>query len=342
MEKLKNVEGLSMRIRIGSFNIKKFGKKTMTTDRLKNICEIIDKEHMDIVSFQEVFSGERALNNLRFLLNGWEYCFADPTRTSNYTSDKDERGEGYAFAWNAKKLKPVEYNTEHGTRVFYPRIVNGKDDNDGLNVKCNDIRDMARIPMYGRFVPIHQSGFEIRLINIHIAFGGSQELTATNRRRREYDILVDHIYPTVRSKRFGNFKPSYTIALGDYNLNLKKPDGVEEDVYRNPLIKGRTRVVDDQIIMTVQDKLTSISTAENGDDNGRYSQNYDHFTYCVNEIEMQGNRCVYNRVDAVEKYHEKDFDAYFTEVSDHVPIILDLYIGEEEPRYDNNGYRKTS
>lgn len=319
-------------VRICSFNIMNFGENS-TIDRFLAIRDIIKSEKIDIVAFQEVLRGnDNLVPYVRNYMQDWDARFCLPPETKDREKQGDKRGEGYVFAWDTKRFSLAETEDKDKMRVFEPTTFGSSDNN--LHVDC---KRMIRAPLYGRFIP--QKGFyELRLISVHLYYG-DQSKKKIEARKAEYNTYVDEVYPTFSKKRYGNNRYAYTVAMGDYNLNLKSPKTVAA-VKESPsaVIVSDKRIVNDQVIATVQDELTTVSK----ENNGRYVNNYDHFTYSTSDLERTDDRCEVWRIDAVHKYYEGSFENYFDKVSDHVPIIYDLYIGEEEPRYDNYGYRKTN
>lgn len=80
----------------------------------------------------------------------------------------------------------------------------------------------ARAPYYIRLQPCHGGFNELRLLNIHIYFG-KNTIPEIEKRKIEFDTLVQEIYPRINRERYGNFRSAYTIAMGDYNLNIVRP-----------------------------------------------------------------------------------------------------------------------
>ncbi len=308
-----------MRIRIASFNVNNMGQATKK--KVDKIANIIRKEKFDIVSFQEVLSGGNAIkDNLLMYLPNWDYRFEEPPNTQL----NDNRGEGFAFIWNKKTMQLADYITEEGMREFQPRILNrlGNDINKNCGV-------MARIPYYARFIPVNGGFFELRLINAHLIWGGTS-LDAYQKRQEEYNFLAEEIYPGISmNRKYGNNRVAYTIAMGDYNLNLYKPrGGAENQIIVHTYIPNPEREVENQNIITVQDELTTLKSPQSEESARGYSQNYDHFTYDTNMFTEDGVKCSYKRIDAVREYYNDDFDLYRSEISDHVPIVMELRIGE--------------
>ena len=96
--------------------------------------------------------------------------------------------------------------------------------------------------------------------------------------------------------------PSYTIMLGDYNLTTE---------FCNQ------QNIENQNIETFQDQLTTLSSKYD-----EFSNNYDHFTYDTHSFSSI-NAQVY-RINSVEKYCDNDYEKHRKEVSDHVPIVIEI------------------
>ena len=319
-----------MGYRIGSFNVQRLGNGA-TNEKITGICDIIREENLDIVAFQEAFSEGKGFRKKGFELGlpGWDFFFQESANMPG------NHGEGYVFGWNTKRFCYSESRVL-SSKLFQPRVI-GLSGNDGIHL---DGSWMARPPMYGRFRPVNGGFFEIRLINIHVVQGGEDD-DSINSRKKEYEYLIDEIFPKICDKRFGNNRTSYTIAMGDYNLALLTPNNLKSEFFNPRLcisddLQGRLRV------KTVLDEPTTLRSSKPEDKNTwGYRNNFDHFTFSEKDIGWKGGRCTYNRIDAVEKYFNNRFDIYHRDISDHVPILLELDI-MEEIAYDNNGYRKAN
>ncbi|MCH4890668.1 hypothetical protein EZV73_24005 [Acidaminobacter sp. JC074] len=320
-----------MSIRIGSMNMHNFNFKSSGSSK-KNfirIAEIIRNEEMDVVALQEVIS-ESALNILlRALGPNWDKAWMKPEKSSAHAS------KGYAYIWNTKRIKPVETQTPYGKRVSYPRII----ERYRLD-KSKGQHALARNPYYARFTTRGLPGgssYEIRLINVHFMYnkGASvvSDLSSAKMRKNEFDVMMEAIYPKQADRCYGDNMPSYTIILGDYNMNLKRPWTIGPG--RNPVYVDREKVIvldgnNEKCIETVQDQLTTLKNQEDdmnaSDDNPDrgYANNYDHFSY--DSVRFSGVGVSYRKVDAVRKYYSDDFEAYRNEVSDHVPIVIEIDI----------------
>lgn len=350
-----------MRYKIGSFNLRNLSKNTITKRDFCKIADIIRSEQFDVVAFQEILSEGYALEYMvKFYLPGWKIRYKIPRESTDYLKSRDNRGEGYAFLWNTKRLKLASSLVENGERIFEPRIINQE-----LHLDCGIF---ARCPMYARFEPVNGGFFEFRLINIHMHFGDNTK-TEIEKRKEEYNFLLEKIYPRISTERkYGNNRESYTIVLGDYNLNLYKPRGeAEKRINKNTYIDA-IKQVGTQRIITIQDELTTLKsvqvdesleeerfetevTPENNkfirkivnnkyfrkeDDetidnnpNRGYSQNYDHFSFDVDMFIREGIRYKGKRIDAVRKYCDDDFEMYRMEISDHIPISLEIIMNEQ-------------
>lgn len=77
-------------------------------------------------------------------------------------------------------------------------------------------------------------------------------------RKREFDILTKSLYLSIADKVYGNNRPSYTIILGDYNLNL--PFSGAKYAFLNEVVEidngGTIRK-----LITVQKELTTLKSS---------------------------------------------------------------------------------
>ena len=157
------------------------GKTALTKRDFTRIAEIIRKEQFDVVAFQEILSQGQSLEYLlKYSLPGWDMRWAEPKESSDYSKMKDKRGEGYAFAWDARRMRLASSSTDEGFRVYEPRIVD-----EALRY---DASFFARTPYYARFIPVNGGFFEFRLINVHLHYGNNS-LNEINKRKAEYDFL---------------------------------------------------------------------------------------------------------------------------------------------------------
>jgi hypothetical protein len=307
-----------MSYRIGSFNLKNLGQTAMGKENsrdLRKIAEIIRKEDFDIVALQEVLSEGKALSleqdsvkrSILYELGTSEWDFA----WAHAESETDPRSEGYAFLWKKKRFRLPVAKLENGTkRTFYPRI-------------CRLRRDlMTRKPYYARFVARGGPYFEIRLLCVHIHF------TDKNQRRQELDNLLKEVYPQVEDRVYYKGRPSYTIILGDYNAELKRPFNTSgfyvADIDTGNRWGGKK-------IQTVQDEKTTLRRKFDNDDQDAdasayagegYANNYDHFSYDFDRFSRI--QIDVKRIDAVATYCGGNFETYFKTVSDHVPIVMTM------------------
>ena len=316
-----------MRFKIGSFNVQNMGRRT-TDEKKKLIAKIISDENFDIVAFQEVLSEGQAIDSMKEkYFPSWECRWAKPKESTDISKDinyrGDRRGEGFAYLWNPKRLRLASSEK----RIYEPRILND-------NEMRFDNSIFARTPYYIRFEPVNGGFFEFRFINVHLHFGKDTD-SEVEKRKKEYEYLVNNIYPSISlNRKYGNNREAYTIIMGDYNLNLRKDRGAAVDWIKEKTIIDRETLIGNQVIMTIQDELTSLKSNQDEISSNKkirgYSQNYDHFTLDVKVLEEEGIRYRTKRIDAVRKYKNDDFEEYLAEISDHIPISLELIMNEPD------------
>ncbi len=308
-----------MKYRIGSFNVKKLNYAGRDPDLVGNTSSRKDydtigriiRENFHVVALQEVLNKD-VLSKLFPSLSGWKYSWAQANNKSRDTN------EGYAFAWN----------TNYVSMVTEPSIWN-QYRQDKILGKLG----LYRHPYYGRFIPTGLSGnpfCEIRLINTHIRFSPDfipPEYSAgpIPLRRREFKILTENILNILASKQYGNHRPAYTFLMGDYNLNLRAPGN------DSPYIDSDFALVENsgrrKTFVTVQDKRTTIrrpSTEDGENVPGGFVNNFDHFTYIEDYMGAKGADVKSDIIDTVTHYCNRDFDKHWREISDHIPIMLEL------------------
>lgn len=306
-----------MSYKIGSFNLRKLSfstnagdGKSVTRD-YSTIGKII-RDNFDIVALQEVMND----NVLKILF--------PPSNTLGWQCSWIPSGdEGYAFAWNPRRIRAI--SEPEVWKQYKPDPMLGK---SGL----------LRPPYYGRFTPSGTISrgpfFEFRLINVHIRYDppkANEQLSASSHelRKAEFRTLTEQILRRIEDKRYGNNMPAYTFLLGDYNLNLKESNAkspyVQEFVY---IEDSRNR----KKFITVQKKLTTLSSNKRVDPKTGteetvfegYANNYDHFTYDEIFFDERGIRLNSDALDTVSLYCGGDFEKYWREISDHIPIILEV------------------
>jgi len=335
-----------MSYKIGSFNLRNLGLSAMGNKNardLKKIAEIIKKEKFDVVALQEVLSEGKAFTSPDFakksilmeLGNDWDFQWANAE-----TQLADTRNEGYAFVWNKRRLRLATVNTADGsTRIFYPRI-------------CRLSKEyMQRRPYYARFTPADtlEGGpwVEFRLLCIHTFYGQDTKLDRIIR-QQELDVLMKDIYPQVSDRRYGEYgngMPSYTLIMGDYNVELwrswkdesrKKINAARRLQGKAPYPKPASLIADENDVIestkwgkrkvkTVQYEFTTLRTSSDDSDgieSRGYAHDYDHFSY--EESQFEGVKMNVKRVDAVRKYCGDDFEKYLKTVSDHIPVLMEI------------------
>lgn len=337
-----------MSYRIGSFNCRHLGKASAANKDLSHIAQIINGEEFDVVALQELH-GKAALLQLLDKLK------KEQTRPSlfDWDGEADNEVSDYGFIWNKKRLRCVETTVNGGKRIYQPRIYKQYRLDRTLGQK-----KFVRNPYYARFEPCHAASpfIELRLVNIHIRFSKGQDGTddsspsAILMRQNEFDVLSRVIFPYIEDRVYGNSRTesSYTIILGDYNLNLKR-----EHTHSPYLAEKQRSIIDgrrEKELMTTQDQLTTlkkpkepekikIKEKETADDNP-FSNNFDHCTFnqlripSIIQIDAAGQysclteegipRLKVSRVDILKYLH--NYETYLQTVSDHVPIKIELIL----------------
>ena len=273
--------------------MKNFGANSQKD--LEKIARIITEEQMDVVALQEILSEGKGIKRLleqcvKYELYDWDFCWASPQEST----DLD-------------KIKDMIVNDTRGECYAYL-----------WNKKKFKLAEMTR---FGQ-----RRIFELRFINIHIYYGDNR-LSSLEKRSIEYDILTHDIYPDLSTKRYGDFRTAYTVAMGDYNLNIYTPGVVTSS--KNYLAPVYSYCDGDRKInvLTEQKGLSTLSrqNVEGSDQTlRRYANNYDHFTYSP---ELSGfNKVSFEVVDAVNKYCNSDFEYYNDNISDHLPIVMTIDI----------------
>lgn len=272
---------------IGSLNARHFSG--LGTHDIGKIAEIILGEGFDVVALQEVKRRE-AISFLLQRLPGWEGAYGKSPRDSDVGKgqDTDGGGLGFGYVWNTKRLRECS--------------------KDGQPAIIEEIRskiEITRRPFYGRFTPSGLGGpfCEFRLINIHL-WHGKNYMAETPKRLEEFMLVTQDIYRWLENRRYGNNMQAFTVVLGDYNFNAVISQGHESDSAK-------------YFIKTVQEDATTLSVKD-----GRLAKSYDHFSY--NALRFQETGIHWERIDTVAKYMGNDYERHWREVSDHVPIKLEL------------------
>ncbi len=304
--------------RIGSFNWNNlsnhhFSQNNQRYKGFEVISDLIRQEKLDIVCFQEILSEGKPINDLvNNYLNGWEKKWVQPKDSKDPTKNKDNRGEGYAIIWNSRMFEMAEGGDPLGSKEFEP-----------TSLEDGKYRFFSRVPMYARLIPKNGGYFEFRLLNVHIHCGKDNK-TEYDKRKKEYECLIKEIYPDISMlRKYGNFRPAYTIAMGDYNLNIRRSPLEEKNLKIDPnTYLNEQYISEQQEIRTLQEELTTLKSKSDA-----YSQNYDHFTVDIKSLRKDGITWAVERVDAVKDYCNGNFEEYRASVSNHVPIIIELGIG---------------
>jgi hypothetical protein len=203
-------------------------------------------------------------------------------------------GNEFAFIWNPERVRECSKGMEPQVFTAYNR----SDDH------------LTREPLYGRFQPVGIGPFiEFRLINIHLHHGenksSNDEAETENDvscRQRECSTAKGVIHETIDTTRYGNFRRAFTIVLGDYNFDCETCNQFGPSNVR-----------------TLQTEKTTLRKIEPYG----YKSSYDHFSFDSNK----NSSVIYTvtRVDAVHEYFSDDYARYRKNVSDHVPVIIEIF-----------------
>jgi endonuclease/exonuclease/phosphatase family metal-dependent hydrolase len=293
-----------MSYRIGSFNLLNFSGRTEKD--LDAVANIIAGEQFDIVALQEVLNPTALTMLLRRLPWYWEGRQSSP-RSSKEELEWNEAvtsistsapkgvkksantAKGYAYLWNTRRFREC---SKSGPQIF-EQIKNGS---------------LVRNPFYGRFTSAGLPGgtfCELRLVNVHLCSPAENKAARMN----EYSLITNEVLKRIGTKRYGDNRPAYTIALGDYNMPVVWCTGDDESTFGNSII-------------TQQEEKTTLSKEND------FANDYDHFSYdLINLSDIEFN---IKRVNVVEKYYRNDFTKYHKQVSDHVPVKMEMEL--------NSGY----
>jgi endonuclease/exonuclease/phosphatase family metal-dependent hydrolase len=319
--------------KIGSFNVRNLSEKS--SHNINSIATIIRDERLDVVALQEVLN-ETSLNRLlNGLGKGWVGKQVTPISltvdkdpdfddlvSSSFVKDSefpmiqenlDDRfklkvdnntykenknaAKGFAFIWNTSRLCECSKRHEPLLVDFVPKA------------------KLARTPLYGRFSPIGTRGgafFELRLINIHIIWSGNL-LIDKEKRLKEFNFIADEVYTRLSKHRYGNNMPSYTIILGDYNMT-------------SYYLSVKYFELEHIQLSTVQSDPSTLS-------DNRYVNDYDHFSYDSWRFIDSGVNSIERKIDSVNLYCNGSFPTHKSNISDHVPIVLDIDINPIKKRH---------
>lgn len=310
------IGGWCMSYKIGSFNCLNFAMAS--SKDVQVFVDLILDEQFDIIALQEI-KGQSALNRiLNRLPENWKGI-----------ADDDPRVNDYAFIWNTRRIELAHtenYSSDVKTipdRTYSPRIYKQyKID------RKNGQTDLIREPYFARFFPCGGCSpfIELRIINTHIRFSKStndilnNSIGAVLMRKNEFDVLTKSIYSKEADKRYGNNRPAYTILLGDYNLNMPSSTA------SSPYLLESFEIIDEKsmkIITTVQSELTTLKKSDDSEKiNNYFANNYDHFTFDAARFSNVVVSC--RRINTVEKYCKGEPEKHIKEISDHVPVVMNI------------------
>ena len=311
-----------MSYKIGSFNLLDFNLKSDEESKknFEKISEIIIKENFDILVVQELLAPFAmktlvdVLNKNRKFNQQWCYCYGDSK------SRNEHKNEYPSFIWNAKRIELLHLENKQNPITI-----------DNIQIKdAPGQTRFLRFPVMARFKPLKRD-FEIRLINIHIRSSkGSRdfgvEFVEKAMRMNEFNTLAKYVLTKMTDQVSPlSTKTAYTFLVGDYNINLWR-DGYDYPcIPIGDVIFATERNGNQRPIKTIQDKKTSLKKIDDDQEitEDIYANNFDHFSFDVNKTEhvIWGSS---ERIEVVEKYYNKDLRKYRYEVSDHVPIFVEI------------------
>lgn len=311
-----------MSYKIGSFNLLDFNLKSDEESKknFEKISEIIIKENFDILVVQELLAPFAmktlvdVLNKNRKFNQQWCYCYGDSK------SRNEHKNEYPSFIWNAKRIELLHLENKQNPITI-----------DNIQIKdAPGQTRFLRFPVMARFKPLKRD-FEIRLINIHIRSSkGSRdfgvEFGEKAMRMNEFNTLAKYVLTKMTDQVSPlSTKTAYTFLVGDYNINLWR-DGYDYPcIPIGDVIFATERNGNQRPIKTIQDKKTSLKKIDDDQEitEDIYANNFDHFSFDVNKTE----HVIWDsseRIEVVEKYYNKDLRKYRYEVSDHVPIFVEI------------------
>ena len=288
---------------IGSFNIQKLGEAAVLQLRrdFALIARVIRDERMDIVALQEIFGDPLKHHVVSMLQNHLNHAGTASWSAAYVRSPKSN--EGYAFLWNSSRIGLLPDDRYPG---YFKEPTTMDHKSYGL----------IRPPAVGRFIPVGPMVpfIEIRVINTHIYHGAGNTSQNIALRLREYQTLSDRVFARTAKMRDGCFRPAYTFIAGDYNLAQALCEAALA-ARRDPememhCLQKRVTTIGTKIDPATQKEITEYT-----------ANDYDHFTCSHRECEYLD---YIGRIDAPNHYCGGDFSRYKKDVSDHVPIKLEL------------------
>ncbi len=323
----------------GSFNLMNF-RLNMDKERddekaAKHFAEIIKKEKFDIIALQEIKTPGALAGIMKHLGASFDGIHSTTLKNEVNASCFNPSDE-YAFIWSKEKISFV--NDPQFYRKLYEKVsstwdsylafqikemTNNPDSIDeetqkiiGGPVNIHNIEGLSKFigqvfrpPLICAFRP---AGFwknlfwELRIINTHVLFGKQGILS----RLEELSLIKGRIHTSVNSFRTGDFRSVYTLIAGDYNLNISQASSI---------VKNASW--ENHEMITVQPYKTTLrqdEAPEQAGDDRYYSENYDHFSYDANRvagIAMNAQRIGF-----------ENFKVHRNEISDHVPISIEINI----------------
>ena len=302
-------------ITLATFNIQNLGRDKPDQPRLA--AEII--KQFDVVAIQEVMNyggGAKGLDAVNKIVeelgDGWaSVACTEPNGTESATSGAVHTFEFYAFIYNTTKVQLV------GTARLWDEAANPVGD------LADQERQFDREPFIASFKAVN-GNLDFTVISLHAA--------APSKSWRDDEIRrLKHVYETVQAE---DPNQNDVFLLGDFNTPVNKSEWGD--------LKGLSTMTH---ILTKNDKTTLNKSA------GKLSQNqYDTIWYQSSasaEDVVPNSGQVVSAWRAVADYGDDltppatitDADSkllwkYGQVVSDHLPVILVLYVDKDTDRFE--------
>jgi endonuclease/exonuclease/phosphatase family metal-dependent hydrolase len=334
-EKRKNPQTIAQVVRAGHFDILALQElrpqNPQNEDGKDSTEESDEREVVLYIDDNKDYHRKLLLEDVIAELNkrpgeDWGYSLAHPAL-------KNTTGCEYAYIWNKRRVECLDASPggnqfpQGGAFQPLPPMVEATLDKaapKGPYVYTNYRRDyrpkyvsepfwhwhMKREPFIARFVPVGilKPRCEIRLIDVHLFF------TDEIQRREEYRLVTDYIYERIDGVApTDQMKTVFTMILGDYNYSCDECG----------ILSGENG---DTKMQTVQSGLTTLNKSQKDKKlhSDGFASNYDHFGYIAKKndaVKTEAHRI--NTVD-FEKVANGDYTKHLIEVSDHVPICIEI------------------
>lgn len=347
--------------KICTFNIQHFNTtstKAHPIPRIKTIAEMIDKNRFDVIAIQEIVRTEviaKLLEALKALPSNNNTCKWDGYAELSGTNGSG--GECYGFIWNSNRLNPIE-----PAKIIQVR--NNKILRPPLYIRFKPVGTKTDFEI--RLLNIHIRFSNNNREESNNSLNKNEDLDEKDKelknkdkktveaRRAEFDALIDCykniMNPASTKNKYA--KQAYTIILGDYNLCLDDSPKLHSDTFKGNgtrdcivinkcsmnRISLKTTGTDKTTLRTVpediKEKLEQNQSISFEDENrypSKWSHNYDHFTYNINQLgdaEYKNGRSTHPDL-GIEPRWKQVYD-YRRKYSDHIPLVYSFDISKKK------------